>query len=79
MPTPDSELDQSRTVVRLAEEFHAPVDAVAAMYERERADLANGARVTTFLHIFAVRNVEDALRVRRSGESSVTSGAATIS
>jgi len=64
MPAPVEEVDQKRTVAVLAMEFHAPVDAVAALYERERAELARDARVTTFLHIFAVRKVEDALRKR---------------
>lgn len=74
MYTPDREADRTRTVARLAEAFHAPVDAVAALYERESADLARGARVTTFLHIFAVRKVEDALRERCNGEPSATAG-----
>ena len=77
MPTPASEPSQSRTVARLAEEFHAPVNAVAALYEREWADLAHDARVTNFLHIFAVRKVEDALRERRGVGAPATSEVAS--
>jgi hypothetical protein len=36
----------------------------ATLYERERAELALGAHITKYLHIFAVRNVLDALRQR---------------
>lgn len=79
MPARAQDPDRQRTVAVLAEEFHAPVDAVAALYERERADLARSARVTIFLHIFAVRKVEDALRKRDRDEFAVPTGTATLS
>jgi Protein of unknown function (DUF3562) len=62
MPVNAQEPDRERTVAGLAEEFHMPVGAVAALYERERAELARSARVTAFLDIFAMRNVQGALR-----------------
>jgi len=72
------ESDRKRTVAVLAEEFRAPFDDVAALYERERADLLRGARVTTFLDILAVRKVEDALRQRRRDTHMSTSGSTTL-
>lgn len=54
----------------LAAELHVPVDEVAALYERERANLAEGAHTTKFLHIFAMRSVQDILRTRALGKPS---------
>jgi len=66
MPVPkEKQPDQERIVARLAEEFHEPVDNVATIYEHERAQLATGAHLLKFLHIFAVRNVQETLRQRR--------------
>lgn len=56
--------DQSRIVAFLAKESQQPVADVAELYEHERAELALGARVTKFLHIFAIRNVQKILRQR---------------
>lgn len=78
MPVHAQEPDRERTVAGLAEEFHMPVGAVAALYERERAELARGARVTAFLHIFVVRNVQDALRKRGLPAAAVTTTAMRI-
>ncbi len=64
MPARDKEPDQKRIVEFLAEESRFPVDEVAALYERERAELAMAAHVTSFLHIFAIRNVQAILRRR---------------
>jgi len=54
--------DQKRIVASLAEEAQAPVEDVAKLYEHERAELAMGAHITKFLHIFATRNVQEILR-----------------
>ena len=56
--------DQGRIVASLAVECHIPVAEMAALYEHERADLAFGAHITEFLHIFAIRNVLEILRQR---------------
>ena len=56
--------DQHGIIAKLSAESHVPIDDVAALYEHERADLAAGARVTKFLHIFATRNVQEILRRR---------------
>jgi hypothetical protein len=62
MTAPAREPDWKHAVDGLAERFDAPVDVVAELYERERAELARSARVTNYLHIFTARMVEDALR-----------------
>ncbi len=56
--------DQRRAVALLAEETQVPMDDVVKLYEREHAALAAGAQVTKFLHIFAIRNVQEILRKR---------------
>jgi hypothetical protein len=56
--------DQGRIVASLAVECHMPVLEMAALYEHERAELAVGAHLTKFLHIFATRNVLEILRQR---------------
>jgi hypothetical protein len=57
--------DQGRIVESLALECHMPVAEMAALYEHERADLAFGAHITKFLHIFAIRSVLEILRQRK--------------
>ena len=61
---PEKQPDQTRIVAFLAKESQLPVADVAKLYEEERAELALGAHVTPFLHIFAIRNVEAILRKR---------------
>ena len=56
--------DQGRIVSTLAVECGMPVGEMAALYEHERAELAQGARITKFLHIFATRKVLEVLRER---------------
>ncbi len=56
--------DQKRIVALLAEESQVPLADVARIYEHERAQLAIGARMTKFLHIFAIRNVQKILGTR---------------
>lgn len=69
MPAPhDKPPDQKRIVAFLADESHMPIDELATLYEHERAELALGARITKFLHIFAIRNVQQILRVRRHNQ-----------
>jgi hypothetical protein len=57
--------DQSRIVASLASECHLPIGEMATLYEHERAELAVGAHITKYLHIFATRNVLKLLRKRR--------------
>ena len=56
--------EQGRIVASLAIECHMPVGEMAALYEHERAELALGAHITKFIHIFATRNVLEILRKR---------------
>jgi len=65
MPAPqDKQPDQGRIVASLAVECDMPIGEMAVLYEHERAELAQGARVTKFLHIFATRKVLEILRER---------------
>jgi hypothetical protein len=67
MPTTNQKQpDQHRIVASLASECHVPIGEMAALYEHERAELALGARITQFLHIFATRKVLEILRERGS-------------
>jgi Protein of unknown function (DUF3562) len=54
--------DQTRIVAFLAKESQQPLADVAKLYEHERAELALGAHITKFLHIFATRAVQEILR-----------------
>ena len=56
--------DQWRIVASLAAECHVPIGEMATLYEHERAELALGAHITKFLHIFATRKVLEVLRKR---------------
>ena len=58
---------QRRIVASLAEDSDVPIADVATLFERERAEWAVGARITTFLNIFAIRHVQEILR-RRSAD-----------
>ena len=71
--------DQTRIIESLARESEFPVDEVAHLYEDELAELGIGARITSFLPIFALRNVREALR-KRSAVAGLTGpqGAATL-
>jgi len=65
MPTPqEKQADRSRIVALLAEESQLPAADVAKLYEQEHAALAAGAHITTYLDIFAIRNVQAILRQR---------------
>lgn len=56
--------DRKRIVAFVAEESQVPIADAEILYEHERAELALGAHITKFLHIFAVRNVQEILRKR---------------
>jgi hypothetical protein len=63
-PPQEKHPDQKRIVAFLALESHVSIDDVVKLYEHERAELAVGAHITKFLHIFATRNVQEILRKR---------------
>jgi hypothetical protein len=69
MPPHDKRPDRKRIVAFLAEESHVPIDDVAILYEHERAALVLSARVTNFLDIFAVRNVQEILHKRHKRDT----------
>ena len=51
----------------LAESCHVPQNEVMRLYEDEFAELSAEARVTSFVPIFAIRNIQEALRQRQPG------------
>ncbi len=60
----EKQVHQGRIVAALALQCHMPVPEMASLYEHERAGLALGAHVTSFLHIFATHNVLEVVRKR---------------
>lgn len=65
--------DQGRIIAFLAWNARMPIADVAAIYERECAELATTAKLATFVQIFALRNVRDILGAR-SRESAPPQG-----
>lgn len=57
--------NQQRIIEFLSRESQFPIDEVTRLYEAELAELSVGARIKSFLPIFATRNVQEALRARR--------------
>lgn len=74
MSVHDNQPDQKRIVAYLAEQSHTPARDVAELYEHERAELAAGAHVSKFIHIFAIRNVQGILRGRARPVVALTAG-----
>jgi len=72
MPTHEKQPDQKRIVAYLAEQSHVPATDVAELYEHERAELAAGAHISKFIHIFAIRNVQGILRERARPVAALT-------
>jgi len=65
MPTLFSkESHHRRAIESLAEESQVPVNEVAQLYEHAHAELEAGARVRSFLGIFALRSVRKTLLER---------------
>jgi hypothetical protein len=62
------ESHHQRAIESLAEESQVPVNEVAQLYEDAHAELEVGARIRSFLGIFALRNVRKTLRERRRAE-----------
>ena len=61
---PRNDSHHQRALEFLARESQVPVDDVALLYEDARAKLEAGARIRSFLGIFAIRNVRETLRQR---------------
>lgn len=58
---------QQRAIEFLARESQVPVSEVTQLYEDARAKLEIGARIKSFIGIFALRNVRSMLRLRGRG------------
>lgn len=70
----DTQPDQTRIVASLASKCHLPIGEMATLYEHERAELALGAHITKYVHIFASRNVMERLRLRGLGRQIASPG-----
>ena len=65
MPSPFSkESYHERAIESLAQESQVPVNEVARLYEDARAELEAGARIKSFIGIFALRKVRKRLLER---------------
>ena len=64
---PTKQSHHQRAIKFLAEESQVPVNEVAQLYEKARAELEVDARITSYLGIFALRNVRKVLRQRSLG------------
>jgi hypothetical protein len=71
-PDSSNESHHQRAIEFLARESQAPVSEVAQLYEEARAKLEVGARIRSFVGIFALRNVRTALRQRRPAKPKAT-------
>lgn len=56
--------DHGRVIASLAWDARMPIADVAAIYERECAELGTTAKLVKFVQIFALRNVQKILRAR---------------
>ncbi len=72
--TNEKQPDQKRIVASLATECHLPIGEMATLYEHERAELALGAHITKYLHIFATRNVLNVVRQRNLNKQASAAG-----
>jgi len=77
-PIEPKQPDQERIIASLATECHVPMGEMTALYEHERAELASGARVTNYLHIFATRKVLELLQRRERDKQFATEAAAAL-
>jgi hypothetical protein len=71
-PDSSNESHHQRAIEFLARESQAPVSEVAQLYEDARAKLEVGARIRSFVGIFALRNVRKALRQRAQEKPAIS-------
>jgi Protein of unknown function (DUF3562) len=71
-PDSSNESHHQRAIEFLARESQAPVSEVAQLYETARAKLEVGARIKSFVGIFALRNVRKALRQRAQKKPAIS-------
>lgn len=64
---------QDLAVEFLAKESNVSIEDVARLYRSELARLAFGAHISLFLPIFAIRNVREVLRLRRTEKQTLAS------
>ena len=68
--TTSSKLQHEPVICALSQQLHIPVSDVGAIYTKELARLAAGARIESFLSVLALRNTRAVLRdLVRSGKA----------
>jgi adenosylcobinamide amidohydrolase len=60
---PNDRADPHQAIESFAKEMNLPVNDVVAMYEAAVAELAAKAKIDTYLHIFAMRDLQERLHV----------------
>jgi hypothetical protein len=55
---------QNAALKYLAQDFRAPIDLLEQIYDIELSKLEAGARISTFIHVCALRNVREVLQQR---------------
>lgn len=66
LPTERQAALPTRSLELISKRCQVPQNEVTRLYEDELAELSAGARVTSFLPIFAIRNIQETLRQRRA-------------
>jgi hypothetical protein len=72
----DKAASEQRIVDSLAEHSDESPEEIARLYHAEEAGLAQGARITGFLPVLAIRNVRAVLRQRRKRALALAQAAA---
>jgi Protein of unknown function (DUF3562) len=65
LPTEKQVASPTRALELMSKRCHVPQSEVTRLYERELAGLISDARITSFLPIFAMDEVEETLHHRR--------------
>ena len=65
-PSPNDRSDPKQALECLAQEANMDVEQVVRMYEDAVATLASRAKIDTYLHVFAMRELHDKLKPRKA-------------
>lgn len=60
---PNDRADPRQAIDSIAKEMNLSVDDVTALYEAVVAELAAKAKIDTYLHIFAMRDLQERLNI----------------
>lgn len=63
--SPNDRSDPKQALESLAKEMNLQVEEVVKLYEESVSELASRAKIDTYLHVFAMRELHDRLKLRR--------------